>query len=168
VANPLVVLAAPLLGVLAPRPWLAWVAVATAVVGLVPSLFNQVNKPILGTDSSANVLLLGRVEQQSKARADVVNVSSFLRRRVGAGAPIGLVGGEETLDYPLFGSRLNRRVVRFADAEEVTYERMRRERLAGVLFSDVGPPPPRLRAVKVRFSAAYWVPAPGRPPPRKR
>jgi hypothetical protein len=168
VANPLVVLVAPLLGVLALRPRLAWLAAAVAVVGLVPSLFSQVNKPLRGLDPRQNVLLLNRVQQQARVRPDVVNVVGFLRRRVGPTAPIGLVGGEETLDYPLFGPRLARRVVRFADPEEATYPRMRREGIAGVLFSDAGEPPPPLRAVQIPFSGAYWVPAERGGPVRRR
>ncbi len=35
---------------------------------------------------------------------------------------------------------------------------MRREGLAGVLFSDAGVPPNTMRSAKVPFSGAYWVP----------
>ena len=162
VANPLIALAAPLLGVLALRPRLAWVAVGLAVLGLVPSLFNQRNKPLRSTEPSLNVLLLGRVQQQAKARPDVANILRFLGRQVAPGEAIGLVGSEETLDYPLFGPRFERRVVRFAEPEDATYARMARGGLAGMLFSDVGPPPPGLRAIKIPRSRSYWVPAPGR------
>ena len=165
VANPLFALVAPLLGVLALRPRPAWVAVGAAVLGLVPSLLYQVNKPLGSLDPRENVLLLNRLQQQARARPDIVNVAGFLRRRAPREGAIGLVGGEETLDYPLFGPRLGRRVVRFAKAEEVTYARMRRDGLAGVLFSDAGAPPGTLRAVKVPFSAAFWVPAGGSGPP---
>jgi hypothetical protein len=106
--------------------------------------------------------LLNRVQQQAKARPDVANVVAFLRRRVPPGAPIGLVGSEETLDYPLFGPRLERRVVRFGNPDEVTPARMRREGLAGVLFSDVGTPPPRLPSIPVPNSSAFWAPSEGR------
>lgn len=169
-ANPLIVLAAPLLGLLALRSRLAWVAVGVSLVGLVPSLLKQVESSVLSANPSQKALGLGRVEQQAKARPDVVNVVNFLNRRVPDGTPIGLVGGEETLDYPLFGARLEQPVIRYGTSQEVTRERAEKDGLAGVLFSDVGPPPRGLPARKVPYSSAWWVPTAsrGRPAPARR
>jgi hypothetical protein len=61
-------------------------------------------------------------------------------------APLGFVGGEDSWDYPLFGEHRQRRVVRL-DPATVTYDLMARDRLTGVVFFNVGPPPARLKAI---------------------
>jgi hypothetical protein len=101
-----------------------------------------------------------RVVQQTRDRPEVAPVVRAVRERVGPKAPIGLVGGEYTMDYPFFGRRLDRRIVRFDEPNDVTIERMRREGLKAVLFAAVGPPPSRLPAKRVTQEDYYLVEMP--------
>ncbi len=81
-----------------------------------------------------------------------------LQARIPAHAAIGFVGTEDSWDYPLFGAHREHRITRMLYPTEATYDAMARKHLAGVVFADVGPPHPPLRAVPIA-AGYYWVPA---------
>jgi hypothetical protein len=143
---PGVALGAPLLAVLASRAWLRWLAVVLALIGVVPSVLQNPLKPLLVPRHSPTAFRLNRIEQETRARGEMNPVLRDIERLVGDDAPLGFAGGEDSWDYPLFGAHLQRRVVRL-DPSTVTYGLMRRDRLSGVVFFNVGPPPDALKAI---------------------
>jgi hypothetical protein len=106
-----------------------------------------------------NVFGMERRTQQLIARPETKPVYEFIDRHVPSRSTIGFVGaGVSSWDYPLFGPHRDRRVLRFTDARDITYQMMRREGMAGVLFDGV-PPPPRLDAVAFPTAWFWYVPA---------
>jgi len=143
---PGVALGAPLLAVLASQAWLRSLAVILALVGVVPSVFQNPQKPLLGARGVPTVFDFDRISQQTLIRTEMDPVLRQLETLVGSDAPLGAAVGEDSWDYPLFGAHLQRRVVRLNPAT-VTYDLMKRDRLAGVVFFNVGPPPAPLKAI---------------------
>jgi hypothetical protein len=151
-----VVLGAPLLARLGQRAPLQVAVVVLALIAAVPSLLENEQKPLLGDGPS--VFAMDRRTQQAIPRPETKPVFEFVDRRVPEDATIGFVGSTGSWDYPLFGPYRERRVLRFTDAKDITYELMRKERMAGVLFDDV-PPPPTLDAVELPSWPFWYVPA---------
>ena len=138
---PFVALGAPLLAVLALRPGFRGAVIALAAIGLVPALLTNQQKPLLTANGgSPPVFGQGRVSQQTIIRPEMKGVINAVNRRVGSSAPLGFAGTEDTWDYPFFGPRLERRVVRM-DPKTVTAERIRESGVKAVLFADAGKPP---------------------------
>jgi hypothetical protein len=154
---PGVALGAPLLAVLASRAWLRSVAVILAILGVVPSVFQNPQKPLLVAQGSPTVFQLDRISQQTLIRGEMQPLLREIEAVVGEHAALGFAGGEDSWDYPLFGAHLRRRIVRLVPAT-VTYDLMARKHLAGVLFSNVGRPPAGLKAIPIGTDY-YLVPA---------
>ena len=136
-----VAIGAPLLASVALRPLLSGVALTLALLGLVPSLLTNVQKPLLVPRGARTVLGLSRLQQQTLSRPEMLPVLSQLDAQVGPSAPLGFVGSEDSWDYPLFGEHRERRVVRL-NAGQVNIPFMARNGLIGVFFANVTPPPP--------------------------
>jgi hypothetical protein len=145
---PGVAIGAPLLAGVALRPWLAGVVLALAVAGLVPSVLMNPQKPLLVERRAKTVFGLDRLQQQTLIRPEMHGVLSAMNARMGATAPLGYVGGEDSWDYPLFGEHRERRVVRLKYAQ-VNIGVMAFYGLTGVLFSNAGPPPASLVAHEI-------------------
>ncbi len=140
---PGVAISAPLLAGIALRPWLSGVVLALAMAGLVPSVLMNPMKPLLVARKAKTVLRLDRLQQQAIVRPDIATIVPELNARIGATAPLGFAGSEDSWDYPYFGEHLERRVVRLA-IEDVNVATMAIYGLAGVLIANIGPPPPSL------------------------
>ncbi len=77
---------------------------------------------------------------------------------LGASILIAFVGGEDSWDYPFFGSHRARRLIRHDDPAVITYALLRREHVAGAVFANVGTPPRALAATSIGPDY-WWVPA---------
>ena len=89
---------------------------------------------------------LDRIAQQTLIRGEMMPVLRALTALESDRAPLGFAGGEDSWDYPLFGEHLQRRVVRL-DPARVTYGLLDRDKLAGVVFFNVGRPPSSLKTI---------------------
>jgi hypothetical protein len=144
---PMVALGAPLLALVAGRRRLAAVAVALAVVVTAACVFNNQLKPLARTPAN-NVLLMDRIEQQTLARKSLEPLFRRIDAALAADAPLGLAAGRNSWDYPLFGERRERRVIRMPYGE-VSYATMERLGLAGIVLGDIVDVPPGVSAINL-------------------
>ena len=154
---PWLVVTAPLLAVLAVRP--AWRTLAI-VLALDVDAAGRARPPPPPTPAEHGQDGLGA----DAARADRPEPLAARARRpcgstelIGPTAPIGFVGADGSKEYPYFGTRPRRFIRRYA-GEPVTPETMTRDRLAGLVFADVGPPPPEFHAVPL--AEGHWLARP--------
>jgi hypothetical protein len=147
VLMPGVAIGAPLFASYASSRWLSGVVLALALAGLVPSVVSNVQKPLL-VSREDNVFRLDRIRQQTLIRGEMLPVISAVNARLGPADALGFVGSEDSWDYPLFGERRERRVLRL-EAAHVNVGLMVSQGLAGVLFANVAPPPPPLVSHKI-------------------
>jgi hypothetical protein len=155
---PGVALAAPLFALATRRAWLAAVATAAAIVSLGPSVLHNPLKPVLTPYGTPNAFAWSRTAQMGAGRSEMAQVVDAVHAKIGAHAALGFCGGEDSWDYPYFGAHREHRVERILNPNDVTYARMARDHLAGVLFANLGPPPSALRATTI-YPDYYWVPA---------
>jgi hypothetical protein len=151
---PGVVIAAPLFAAFARRAWSAGLVAALAVITLVPSVLQNPLKQILVAPGAQNVFALDRLHQMSQPRPEMWAITTQVFRFAPHGR-FGYVGGEDSWDYPFFGAHHQHYVERM-NATDVSYARMRRDRLDGVVFANVGLPPAPLRSVTMGTDY-YWV-----------
>jgi hypothetical protein len=156
---PMIALGAPLLALLAARPWLRGVALTLGVLSLVPSVLLNANKTLLTPPGTPDVLAGDRVQQQTAIRPDVAPMLRWMNDHVPATADIGFVGGEDDWDYPLFGAHRTRRVVRLGELGPRPLAALRDRGLVGALFANATPPG-SLHGEAI--AAGYvWVPVAG-------
>jgi len=146
VLMPAVALAAPLLALTARRPWSRVLVLMLAVTSALPMLLTNLGKPVLVDRGTPNVWQMSRQQQMTINQPAQLPVVTELDRRFGPGARLGFLGGEDSWDYPLFGARLGRTVVRVDPAEvprepaEATCAWLRafakRARLDALVFAD--------------------------------
>lgn len=150
-----IIFGAPLLARLAQRADIQVVVLLVALSAALPSLLINYQKPLL-VEHGPNVFGMDRATQQARIRPETKRVFEYIDRHVPQRATVGFVGaGTASWDYPLFGPHRERRVLRFTDPEDITYELMRKERMVGVLFDTV-PPPPALEAVVLSPQRFFW------------
>lgn len=130
---------APLLAYLHVRGPLRGMAVALAVLGLVPALFVNELRPLVAEIGAPSILQRERLEQQTLNRPEMAVVLTKIDDAVPRDAPLGLVHGGDSWDYLLFGPRLERRVMPVT-TEEASYETMREKGLRGIVFLNAEPP----------------------------
>jgi hypothetical protein len=145
-AAPGIALGAPLLAVLMRWRALAGAATLLAVAALVPSVIDNHWKLLNVPNGTKPTHELSRVEQLGIVRPEVAQAVPSLDARIGEKAAIGFVGPPDAWDFPFFGPRLERHVLRGLDTTDVTSESMRRRALAGVVLERT-PPPPGVRTV---------------------
>lgn len=107
---PFAVLAAPLLALAAARRWTRAAAAALACAAILPVVLVNPSKPVLRYDGTT-VFQLDRVDQLTRrggGRESLTAINAVLPHD----STLGLYGRDTTLDYPLFGDRLQRRLVR--------------------------------------------------------
>jgi hypothetical protein len=153
---PWVALVAPLLAILATHAWTRALAIGLALVSLVPVVLIQDFRPVVPSEGRST-LALSRWDQFQLSRWPFGTAVTRLTNELGRTAPIGYVGTAGSWDYPFFGPRLERRVIRLPE-EDATPERLARERLAGILFVDVGEPPPVFR--RTLLAEKVWLARP--------
>ena len=93
---PMVALAAPLLALLAGRPWLRGATLTLALLSLLPTLMLNRSKVLLTPPDTPSVLAGDRVQQQTVNRPDVAPMLRWMAANVPATADIGFVGGRTT------------------------------------------------------------------------
>jgi hypothetical protein len=152
-----IMLGAPLLARVAQHAGIQVVVLLVGLSVVLPSLLINGQKPVL-VEEGRNTFGMDRRTQQTIARPETKPVFDFIDRHVPREATIGFVGSTASWDYPLFGANRERRVLRFTDPGDITYELMRKERMAGVLFDDVRPPP-TLDAVELPSWPFWYVAA---------
>ena len=146
---PFVAIGAPLFAVLALKPSIRGAAIALAVIGLVPSVLINRQKPLLVPNGGGRpAVFQDRTTQQAIIRPEMGGVIKAVNERLGPTAPLGFAGTEDSWDYPFFGARLERRVVRM-DPKAVTRETMGEAGVGAVLFANAGKPPLALGAVEI-------------------
>ena len=146
---PMVALGAPLFALLALKAGLRTVTIVLAVITLVPSVLANRQKPLLVPNGGPQpVFRQDRLAQQTTIRPEMAGVIRAVNDAIGPTAPLGFAGTEDAWDYPFFGARLERRVVRL-DPKTVTRETMRENDVEAVLFAAAGPPPPALGAAEI-------------------
>jgi Dolichyl-phosphate-mannose-protein mannosyltransferase len=136
---PAVALTAPLLAVLGTRPGPRAVTAVVATVGLIPCLLFTPNKPVIQPANVATIFSRDRTHQQTIVNTALTDPLAAVEREVPTDAAIGVVGVEDTWDYPLFGPHLERRVERLAPVE-ATRAHMRADKLYAIYFDAVQPP----------------------------
>lgn len=136
-----VVLAAPLFARLTRVPVVAGAVLGLALVSALPSLLTNPAKPLSQPIGARNVADWSRLEQMTFYRRDVAPVFAALDRALPADAPLAVVANEDSWDYPVFGPRRERRVTRIA-APASAVAAIAEYDVAGVLYLDVGAPPP--------------------------
>jgi hypothetical protein len=153
-----IILGAPLLARVAQGSGIQVVVLLVAFSTVLPSLLMNGQKPVLASDGP-NVFDMDRMTQLTIARPETKAVYEYIEGHMSQRSTVGFVGaGVSSWDYPLFGPHRERHVLRFADPQDITYELMRRERMVGVLFDGV-PPPPTLDAVAFPAGLFWYVPA---------
>jgi hypothetical protein len=154
---PAVALAAPLFAAVAARSGHAGVAIAAAVVSLVPSLIINQNKTLLVPAGQPKITQMSRIEQMTILRPEMAPVIEAVDQRIGPRGALAFVGGEDSWDYPFFGEHRERRIVRFSSLSEATPAAIRAAHVRGVLFANLGHP---ARAFHARqLGPAYWFAA---------
>jgi 4-amino-4-deoxy-L-arabinose transferase-like glycosyltransferase len=153
---PAVVLAGPLLAVFAKTRARQALAVGLALVGLVPALLMNSQKPLIARHfHEQNVFTLDRAQQQAIASSNSAVVFAAVDAEIGATAPLGYVGPPDSWDYPLFGEHLERRVVRL-HLDQVSYQTMQRLGLHAVMIVD-SPLPQNLPAIELAQSTNFLI-----------
>jgi hypothetical protein len=133
-----VALGAPLLAYLGSRPWTRAAALLLALIGLLPSLYFNRQKQL------QHVPKLDRIAQQSLTRPVMDRVVRRFEALVPPRATVGVVAGGDSWDYPLFGERRTRHLMRLRRSE-VSPQRMAEAGMDAVIFENVGRPPRGLR-----------------------
>jgi len=153
---PWMVVTAPLLAVLAVRPGWRTVAIVLALASLLPSLLVHRFRPLV-PEQGEMAWKQSRAEQTDLSRWPSGSAAVRLDQLIGPTAPIGFVGNDGSKEYPYFGTR-PRRFIRRYTGERVTPDRITRDRLAGIVFADVGPPPPEFDATPL--AEGHWLARP--------
>jgi Dolichyl-phosphate-mannose-protein mannosyltransferase len=148
-----IALGAPLLALLYRWGWTRGLAVALALLSLLPCLVFNPSKQLFVEPGQPTVFGHDRLVQQTLLRPEMRAPLQELARRLPADAPIGLVHGEDTWDYSFFGEGLERRVVALDPAADLRAA-MRDENLRGIVFANVDPPP-GLGAEQL--APGYWL-----------
>jgi 4-amino-4-deoxy-L-arabinose transferase-like glycosyltransferase len=133
---PGVALGAPLLALLHRRVWMRAAAVALALAGLIPAVWDNSMKPL-------DMVSDDRIAQQTIVRDQLEPMLRRAQRDIPPDARIGYVGTDSSWDYPFFGPERDRHVVRIRieDLRSTDYrELIEREDLYGVVFAEVDPP----------------------------
>lgn len=148
-----VALGAPLLALLYRWGWTRGLAVALALLSLLPCLFFNPSKQLFVEPGQPTVLGHDRLIQQTLLRPEIRAPLQKLARLLPDDAPVGLVRAEDSWDYSFFGSGLERRVVPLAPDADVRAV-MEEEDLRGVVFANVDPPP----GIRVeQLAPGYWL-----------
>lgn len=161
-----VALGAPLLAGVVEVPWLRRSTVVVALVCLMPVLFANQQKPLLPGNFS---LGMGPAAQRAGSNLGFEEMIRHTERAIGADQRIGYVGTPIDWDYPLFGPRLDRFVVRlpYLGAPADVRAAMDDHNLDAIVWGLE--PPPGVRATLVNESdppkrgTTRWVSNYGRP-----
>ncbi|MEA2268110.1 MAG: hypothetical protein QOC64_720 [Solirubrobacteraceae bacterium] len=148
---PTVALAAPLFAALALRRPTALLTVIAAVAVVYPTVAASANKPLLG---DASVQRKDRIGQMSTSRPDMESVTRVVEQRMRPHETLAFVGSEDSWDYPFFGERRERRVVRFATPPGPTPRDLRASGARAALFANTDRPSAELRPEMIL--PGYW------------
>jgi hypothetical protein len=135
---PAVAIAAPLLAAIGSREWRA-VAVALSTLALASCVVVNDGRKLIAPGDPKAAWRQDRIAQLTTKRAEMRPPLERIAVLLPADAPLGFVGRDDSWDYPLFGERFDRRVVRLRPAD-ANVETLRREGLSAIFFADVGVP----------------------------
>ena len=153
VMMPGIAIGAPLLATLYRWGVTRGLAVALALLSLLPSLFTNPFKPLFVEPATPTVFALGRIDQQALSRPEMNGVLKALAVLVEPDAPVGLVRSGDSWDYSFFGDGLERRVVPL-EGSQASVAEMRRQGLDAIVFANMTPPR-GLRAQQI--GPDYWL-----------
>jgi hypothetical protein len=156
---PAIGFAAPLLALAARHEWAVAIVSSLALTSLVPCLLVSESHPVLRSVERPAFFDRDRIGQMTVLRPDQAPVLRAVERSVAPDATLVWVGGTDSWDYPFFGERLSRRVVRVPGGDAPQdgkgmcpwlRERIRRAAAAAVVVLDAPreapAPPPSIRA----------------------
>lgn len=135
---PAVAIGAPLLAAIGSREWRA-VAVALSTLALAACVLVNDGRRMIAPGDAKVAWREDRIAQLTTKRAEMRPPLERIAERLPADAPLGFAGKDDSWDYPLFGARFDRRVVRLRPAD-ANAEALRREGLTAIFFADVAPP----------------------------
>jgi dolichyl-phosphate-mannose-protein mannosyltransferase len=136
------------------RPVAAAFAVV-GVLGLYDAHVKNETKPS-GRDERPAALTLRRAEAQTILRPDMLEVIDAVERFVPATAQLGTVLSFDDWDYPLYSSRLTRRVVVLPPGNVLAVAEGRH--IDSVLLDrDAARPPPRATWTRIDFHESRWT-----------
>lgn len=145
VALPGIALGAPLLAALHRWPGVAGLAVGASLLTLGPCVLANPYRPIVRGDDGPPAWDMPREDQFGIFRPEVAAALRRLDELTDDDATLGFAGSEHNAwDYPFFGPRLERRLVRIGDPARLTAAQMRERGLDAAVYEQV-PPPPGLR-----------------------
>lgn len=145
---PFVALASPLMAGYASRRWARAAVTVLAAAGAVPLLLANPAKPVLPY-SGSTVFGLDRAEQMSRRNPDQLASLRAVERLVPEGAPLGVRSTDGSLDYPLFGPRFEREVLRVAPGRDDERRGLVAGRRVHAIVYDVIRPPRGVTSMKV-------------------
>ena len=155
---PAVALAAPLFAAFARARWVAGAVAILVLMTAVPSVLQNPQKQLLVGEGQSNVFALDRLHQMAQPRPDMSDIATQVFRFTGPAGRMGYLGGEDSWDYPFFGTHREHYVERLSSPAEVTYAHMAQDHLTGILFANVGLPPAQIHPVRLGDDY-YWVSA---------
>ncbi|HEX8743756.1 MAG TPA: glycosyltransferase family 39 protein [Thermoleophilaceae bacterium] len=138
VVVPAVALGAPLLAAIRSRE-LRTLAVLLSLAALAACVISNHNRMLINPGPPPVTWREDRIGELTANRVEMGPVLQRLREGFGETTPLGFAGRDDSWDYPLFGARHQRRVVRIRPLD-VSADRLRAEGLTAVLFADVAPP----------------------------
>ena len=159
---PFLALGAPLLAIVARSRAALAITFVLALATLVPCLFTSSSHVVLPASGQQKFFDGDRVDQLTRMRPDQAGTIRHVNARFGTTAPLLVVAGEDSWDYPYFGARRERRLERVGSGVAPAGDRdalcgwlrrmVERERVAAVVLldapRDVPVPPPATRPVK--------------------
>lgn len=137
-----VALLAPLLAALAGRPGLRAVAITIAVIGALPVVLTNDMKSVFADSADvrwtgeSTVLTMSRANQRTVGLPRFRPVVAAVNEALPDDGTLGFLDGSgNAYDYPLFGPRFERRIVRMR-LEDLTLATLRKKRIGAVLCAE--------------------------------